>query len=76
MLFPRLKDLREDKDLSQQDIAVALHVAQNTYSRYERGERNMPLDIIDKLADYYRTSVDYLMGRTDNPAPYERKLTK
>jgi Predicted transcriptional regulators len=68
--------LREDKDLSQKDIALYLNINQNTYSRYETNERNIPLEIIGKLADYYNTSVDYLMERTDNPSPYERKRVK
>ena len=71
--YQRLRDLREDKDLSQKDIAHYLNIKQNTYSRYETSARNMPVDILGKLADYYNTSVDYLMDRTDNPNRYERK---
>lgn len=70
--YQRIRDLREDKNLSQKDIAQYLNIKQNTYSRYETNERNMPLEIINKLADYYNTSVDYLMGRTDDPNPYKR----
>ena len=74
--YRRLRDMREDSNLSQREIAEYLNINQNTYSRYETSERNMPLEIIGRLADYYKTSVDYLMGRTDNPAPYERKRKK
>ena len=71
--YQRVRDLREDKNLSQKDIAQYLNVKQNTYSRYETNARNIPLEIVDKLADFYNISVDYLIGRTDNPVPYERK---
>jgi len=74
--YQRIRDLREDKDLSQKDIAQYLNIKQNTYSRYETNERNMSLEIIGKLADYYHTSVDYLMGRTDNSVPYKSKHIK
>lgn len=70
--YKNIRDLREDKNLSQQDVALYLNIKQNTYSRYETDERSMPLDIINKLADYYDTSVDYLMGRTDEKAPYPK----
>ncbi len=66
----RIRDMREDQDLSQQTIANYLHCGQSEYSKYERLVRNIPLEYIDKLADYYHTSVDYLMGRTDEKAPY------
>lgn len=70
--YPNIRDIREDKNLSQKDIALYLNVKQNTYSRYETNERDMPLEIIDKLASYYNTSVDYLMGRTDKREPYPK----
>ena len=70
--FQRLRDVREDRDLAQKDVAQFLNIRQNTYSRYETSERHMPLDVIGKLADYYGTSVDYLMGRTDVEAPYPK----
>ncbi len=63
----RLKDLREDNDIKQKEIAEYLNIKQNTYSQYENGKREIPLDTLWKLADYYNTSVDYLIGRTDNP---------
>lgn len=70
--FQNIRNLREDNDLSQKDIAQYLNIKQNTYSRYETNERNIPLEIIEKLADYYNTSVDYLMGRTDEKKPYPK----
>lgn len=63
----RLRDLREDNDLKQADIAKILNVKQNTYSQYENEKREIPLELIWKLADYYDTSIDYLVGRTNNP---------
>jgi len=63
----RLKDLREDNDVKQKELAEYLSIKQNTYSQYENGKREIPLDILWKLADYYDTSVDYLISRTDNP---------
>jgi len=71
--YPRL---REDKDLSRKDIASYLKVTPNTYSRYETGTYNIPLDALEKLADYYNTSVDYLLSRTDIKSPYPRKPKK
>ncbi len=61
----RLKDLREDNDLTQMQIAKLLNVKQNTYSQYENEKRDIPIDLLWKLADFYNTSVDYLIGRTD-----------
>jgi len=74
--YPRLRDLREDKGLPQKAIAAYLKVKPNTYSRYETGAHNIPLDAMDMLVDFYNTSVDYLMGRTDVKEPYPRKRTK
>ena len=66
----RIRDLREDRDLSQRVIAEYLHIHQTTYSDYELERLNVPAAVLDKLADYYGTSVDYLLGRTSCPAPY------
>ena len=66
----RLKDLREDSDIKQRDIAEYLHIKQNTYSQYENGQRQIPLDSLIALAKFYKTSVDYVLGLTDNPTPY------
>ena len=61
----RLKDLREDNDITQKQLAEYLHIRQNTYSQYENGQRQVPLDILMKLANYYNVTLDYLVGRTD-----------
>ena len=66
----RIRDLREDRDLPQKAVAAYLSCDQSLYSKYERGERDVPLSVIEKLADYYQTSMDYLAGRTDDPRPY------
>ena len=66
----RIRDLREDSDLKQRHIAEYLHCDQSQYSKYERGERPLPLDYAIKLAQFYHTSVDYLAGLTDEPKPY------
>ncbi len=70
MKLRRIRDLREDNDLTQTDIAKILNVTQRTYSRYENGERSLPLDQLIKLVEYYNTSVDYLLNRTDRKEPY------
>lgn len=64
--YPRLKDLREDHDMSQQDVAVYLEMKQPQYSRYERGYRDIPTDILIKLAKLYNTSTDYILGLTND----------
>lgn len=61
----RLKDLREDNDIKQSDIAKLLNIRQSTYSQYENGKREIPISALWKLADYYGTNIDYLVGRTD-----------
>ncbi len=67
MFFRRLRDLREDNDLSQLQVAQLLSIQQTVYSRYERGFQNIPLEHLIFLSDYYNVSVDYILGRTDNP---------
>lgn len=69
----RIRDLREDKDLSQKELAEYLQIHQTTYSDYERGNLNVPVAILHKLADYYGVSVDYLIGRTNVKEPYPKK---
>lgn len=64
MYLPRLRDLREDKDLKQKDIAEMLGIKQTVYSRYERGFQNLPLEFLVMLADFYDTTTDYILGRT------------
>ena len=72
MLYQRIRNLREDKDLTQTDLANYLNVTQRTYSRYENNERNIPIETLNKLADYHNTSLDYLIGRTDIINPYPK----
>lgn len=67
----RLRDIREDRDLTQSHIAKILNIKQNTYSQYETGNRQVPIDLLIKLADYYEVSVDYILRRTDNPKLYK-----
>ena len=69
----RIRDLREDKDLKQKEVADYLMCDQSLYSKYERGERPLPLELADKLADFYGVSVDYLLGRTNTKTPYPKK---
>lgn len=69
--YPRLKDLREDNDFSQKYIAEYLQMKQPQYSRYERGLRDIPTDILIRLAKLYNTSTDYILGITDNQKPYK-----
>lgn len=64
MVFERIRNLREDNDKRQQDLADYLNVKQTTYSKYELGKVNIPIEVFIKLADYYDVSVDYLLGRT------------
>lgn len=70
MVYLRIRDLREDKDLTQTEMAKYLNIAQRTYSHYENGERAIPLEIICKIADFHETSVDYLLNRTNEKEPY------
>ena len=69
----RLKDLREDRDLKQAALAELLQIHQTTYSDYELGKLNIPISALHKLADYYGTSIDYLLGRTNEKKPYSKK---
>lgn len=72
MNVKRLKDLRQDKDLYQKDIAKILRTTQQVYSEYELGIRLIPIDKLDILATFYETSTDYILGRTNIKKPYER----
>ena len=69
----RLKDLREDRDMTQSFIANLLHIKQNTYSNHENGRREIPIEALIKLAEFYNASVDYIHGLTDEQRPYPRK---
>ena len=69
-MYKRIRDLREDHDLTQTQIAQILGMSQTGYSKYETGENDIPTAILIQLAEYYQTSVDYLLGRTHNKKPY------
>ncbi len=73
MVFENIRNLREDQDLKQKDLAAILHVSQNTYSQYETGVIELTAEKLIILADFYHTSVDYLLGRTDQKDPYPKK---
>lgn len=70
--YPRIKDLREDHDLSQRYVADYLQMKQPQYSRYERGLRDVPTDVLIRLAKLYNTSTDYILGLTANSKPYTK----
>ena len=72
-MYRRIRDLREDKDLLQKDLAAYLQCSQVCYSSYELGKRDIPTDVLIKLAQFHETSVDYLLGRTDVKEPYPRR---
>ncbi|MCI2105308.1 MAG: helix-turn-helix domain-containing protein [Intestinimonas sp.] len=71
-MYQHIKDLREDKDLTQQQIAELLNISQTTYSRYESGVLDIPSSSLISLAKFYRTSVDYLLDLTKNKTPYDK----
>lgn len=68
--FPNIRNLREDNDLTQTEIANALHISQRAYSHYENGNREIPIPILINLARYYNVSVDYLLGETNRKKRY------
>ena len=68
-MYERIRSLRKDNDLSQTKIAKVLGMSQTGYSKYETGENDVPTQILIKLADYYDTTIDYLLGRQDDPTP-------
>ena len=72
-MVDRLRHLREDRDLKQKDVAEILNISQRTYSGYETGSRMIPYTCLETLAEFYGTSVDYILNRTDNPMPYGRR---
>ncbi len=69
-MYPRIRDLREDKELNQTQVAKYLGMSQTGYSKYETGENDLPTDILIKLARFYNTSVDYLLGETNEKKRY------
>lgn len=72
-MYPRLRNLREDRDLSQTEMAKILGMSQTGYSKYETGENDIPTSILIKLAHFHNTSTDYLLGITDKKKPYEKR---
>lgn len=76
MNIDRLKEIRKDKDLTQKNVAFHLNMKQQQYSEYEIGKRLIPIETLDKLADFYDTSIDYLVGRTDERKPYPKSILK
>lgn len=71
-MYERIRNMREDKDLTQAQMAAYLSIHQTTYSDYELGNLNIPVSVLDKLADLFGTSIDYLVNRTDVSKPYPR----
>lgn len=72
-MYQRIRDLREDHDLKQKDLAKLLNCSQVCYSNYENGKRDIPTEALITLADFYHTSTDYLLGRTNSKKPYPKK---
>ena len=70
MVYQRIRDLREDKDLNQTEIAKMLGMSQTGYSKYETGENDIPTSVLIKLSEFYSVSIDYLLGLTDNKTRY------
>ena len=75
-MYPRIRDLREDHDLNQTQIAKMLGMSQTGYSKYETGENDIPTAVLIKLARLYKTSIDFLLGETDDPKPHRRLSPK
>ena len=73
MDISRLKEIREDRDYKQKDIAKVLNTTQQQYSKYEIGIRVIPIEQLEKLADFYNLSIDYIIGRTNERKPYSKK---
>lgn len=71
-MYERIRNMREDKDMTQRQIAEYLAIHQTTYSDYELGKLNIPIQVLDKIADLFETSIDYLVNRTDEKKPYPR----
>ena len=72
-MYPRIRDLREDTDMNQTEFAKLLGMSQTGYSKYERGENDIPTEVLIQLAKIHKTSVDYLLGLTDVKTPYPKK---
>lgn len=69
-MYPRIRDLREDNDMKQRELAAYLNCSQQVYSNYELGQRDIPTDVLIKLSSLYKVSVDYILGTTNNPKRY------
>lgn len=76
MFFQRIEDLRIDADKTQAEIALVLSCNREVYRRYEKGKYELPVWALIKLAEYYHTSTDYILGLTDNPKPYRKSKSK
>ena len=76
MIYERIRNLREDADLTQQQVADKLFINRRTYSSYEKGTRGIPPEVLGDIADIFNTSVDYLMDRTDTKKPYPKNKMK
>ena len=72
-IYERIRNLREDADLKQRELAVILCCSQRVYSNYECGDLDIPTEVLIKLSEHYQTSVDYILGLTDSKKPYPRK---
>ena len=72
-MYKRIRELREDNDLTQKQVGQILNMSQTGYNQYEIGKKDIPTKVLIKLADYYNTSVDYLLERTDDIKPYPTK---
>lgn len=70
-MYPHIRELREDRDLKQRDLAAYLHCSQQVYSNYELGQRDIPTAVLIRLCEFYQVSADYLLGLTQNPARYK-----
>ncbi|MBS4960304.1 MAG: helix-turn-helix transcriptional regulator [Clostridiales bacterium] len=71
-MYDRIRALREDHDMTQKQMAKILNISQRAYSHYETGERSIPVEILSEIADFYKTSVDYLINRTNNIKSYPK----
>lgn len=72
-MYERIRNLREDRDLTQQELADFLNCTQACYSHYESGKRDIPTEVLSRLADFYGVSTDYLLGRTNQKTPYPKR---
>ena len=72
-MYERIRNLREDKDLTQKQIGIILNMSQTGYNQYETGKNDIPTRILIELAKFYNTSTDYIIGLTDETKPYKRK---